>query len=292
MIWDERSVGGCNGSQRAFTLYLNSNMSNIAKPVMMHSPATMPYVLMAIRLIGSASRAPRCRHTGCGLVSAGLSASLSRSRLVGCWRADLERGRRHHIGTGRHQVCSRHNWAMSASSVLPGDVADGLLDLIAPYFAGWPVASWILTQFPQNPTRQFQQLYCMWLAVQLMLNLRAHVRFLAWFDASGLELARKRGLGAHPSKLYGLITPPRLSAEQLRLVGLALIGCLLAACAPVLPRVFLCLAYILSLCYFPQLYAEVSCSGHSTILIPSILFILSCSSSLDHQVSSARDAHA
>ena len=165
---------------------------------------------------------------------------------------------------------------------------DGLLDLLKPYAADSPTLTWILAQFPANPVRQFQQLYCAWLAVQLARNLPAHVRFLSWFDSSGLQLARKRGLGAHPSKLYGLITPPRLSGPQLRLVGLALIGCLLAACAPVLPRVFLFLAYILSLCYFPNLYAEVTCSGHSTILIPSLLFILSCSSSLDHQVPAAR----
>lgn len=148
----------------------------------------------------------------------------------------------------------------------------------------WPWASYILAQFPQNPTRQFQQLFCLWLAVQLARNLSAHARFLTWFDTSGLELSRKRGLGAHPSKLYGLVSPPRLSAAQLRMVGSALIFCLLAACAPVVPRVFLFLAYLLSLCYFPQLFAEVTCSGHSTILIPSILFILSCSSSLDHEV--------
>jgi hypothetical protein len=176
---------------------------------------------------------------------------------------------------------------MSSHSQLAVDkLSDGLLDLLQPYVADSPVFSWILNQFPANPVRQFQQLYCLILALCLMRNLRAHVKFVAWFDGSGLELARKRGLGAHPSKLYGLFTPPRLNGRELRLVGLSLIGCLLAACAPVLPRVFLFLAYLLSLCYFPQLYAEVSCSGHSTILIPSLLFILACSSSLDHQVQS------
>jgi hypothetical protein len=99
-------------------------------------------------------------------------------------------------------------------------------------------------------------------------------------------MAKKRGLGAHPAPLYGFLTPPRLSAPQLRLTGLALIGCLLAACTPMAPRVFLFVAYLLSLCYFPQLYAEVTCSGHSTILIPSLLLLLSCAPSLDHQVKS------
>ena len=164
------------------------------------------------------------------------------------------------------------------------ELSAGLLDYIQPHFETWPWASYILDQFPQNPTRQFQQLFCLSIAFVVARNLRAHSRFLTWFDNSGLDLSRKRGLGAHPSKLYGLISPPRLSGAQLRITGLALIGCLLASCAPVLPRVFLFLAYILALCYFPQLFAEVTCSGHSTILIPSILFILACSSSLDHQV--------
>ena len=166
---------------------------------------------------------------------------------------------------------------------------EGLLPLLFDAFRDSPNATWVLTQFPANPVRQFQQLYCMWIALMLARNLRAHVKFLTWFDGSGLELSRKRGLGAHPSKIYGLFSPPTLTGAQLRLVGLALIGCLLAACAPVLPRVFLFLSYLLSLCYFPQLYAEVTCSGHSTILIPSILFILSCSSSLDHAVQSQHE---
>jgi len=147
-------------------------------------------------------------------------------------------------------------------------------------------ASWVMEQFPGNPVRLFQQLYCLTLAVQVARCLGAHVRFLTWFDSSGLQLARKRGLGAHPSKLYGLFSPPRLSGEQLRITGLALIFCLVASCVPVLPRVFLVLAMLLSLCDFPQMFDETSCSGHSTILIPSLLFILSCSSSLDHEVQS------
>lgn len=101
-----------------------------------------------------------------------------------------------------------------------------------------------------------------------------------------LELATKRGLGAHPAPLYGLFSPPRLSASQFRLTGVVLICSLLAACTPAAPRVFLFIAYLLSLCYFPQLFAEVTCSGHSTILIPSLLFLLSCAPSLDQQVRS------
>jgi hypothetical protein len=174
--------------------------------------------------------------------------------------------------------------------VLPTEILEtwttDLLQQLQERCQGWPLASWVLLQFQSNPVRQFQQLYCLWLAVALAVNHRAHVSFLAWFDGSGLELSRKRGLGAHPSKIYGVFWPPTLTAHQLRFVSLALISCLVASCAPVLPRVFLFAAYVLSLCYFPQLFAEVTCSGHSTILIPSILFILACTPSLDHEVQS------
>ena len=80
---------------------------------------------------------------------------------------------------------------MSSHSQLAVDkLSDGLLDLLQPYVADSPVFSWILNQFPANPVRQFQQLYCLILALCLMRNLRAHVKFVAWFDGSGLELAR------------------------------------------------------------------------------------------------------
>ena len=37
----------------------------------------------------------------------------------------------------------------------------------------------------ENPVRQFQLLYCLWLAVALMWTLGRQVRFLEWFDNSG-----------------------------------------------------------------------------------------------------------
>ena len=109
------------------------------------------------------------------------------------------------------------------------------------------VACW-----PENPVRQFQLLYCMWLSAALCYTIGPQTRFLAWFHHSGLKLATKRGLGAHPCKLYGLIPPPVLSPQQFQIVGLALIGCLMSACLPLAPRVFLFLGFVLSLCYFPQ----------------------------------------
>lgn len=84
-----------------------------------------------------------------------------------------------------------------------------------------------------NPVRQFQIVYCTWLAIAMLCNMRNHCRFYCWFSSSrssmavhmlrttrvlprttrpsryvafaarSIPLASKRGLGAHPSKIYG-----------------------------------------------------------------------------------------
>ena len=76
-----------------------------------------------------------------------------------------------------------------------------------------------------------------------------------------------------------MLTPPQLEAA-----GGAFTACLLLACTPLAPRVFCFLAYVLSFLYFTQLYAEATTSGHAPILIPSVLFLICCSPSLDHEV--------
>ena len=139
---------------------------------------------------------------------------------------------------------------------------------------------------PTNPVRQFQLLYCLWLSLAMLRNGRQHYRFYRWFYSSDLGLATKRGLGAHPSRIYGIFTPPILSPAQLAAAGVAFTACLLAACLPLAPRVFLFLAYLLYFLYFPQMFAEATLSGHGSILIPSMLFLLACSPSLDHEVQS------
>ena len=144
----------------------------------------------------------------------------------------------------------------------------------------------MLSQMPSNPVRQFQLLYCLWLSLAMLRNGRQHYRFYRWFYSSDLGLATKRGLGAHPSRIYGIFTPPILSPAQLAAAGVAFTGCLLAACLPLAPRVFLFLAYLLYFLYFPQMFAEATLSGHGSILIPSMLFLLACSPSLDHEVQS------
>jgi hypothetical protein len=140
-----------------------------------------------------------------------------------------------------------------------------------------------------NPVRQFQLLYCAWHAAVLAIRLRSDHRFYSWFTSSGLSLATKRGLGAHPCRLYGFISPPRLTPTQLLLVGFGFVLALLLSLAPWAPRVCVFVAFLLSLCYFPSLFAENTVSGHPSILTPSVLFILSCASALDHQVQSGAE---
>jgi len=142
----------------------------------------------------------------------------------------------------------------------------------------------LLAALPTNPVRQFQLCYCTWLTLVMCLNIRHHTRFYRWFYSSGISLAEKRGLGAHPSKIYKMITPPTLTPSQLPVAGAAFTACLALSCTPLAPRVFLFIGFLLYFLYFPQLFAETTLSGHSSILIPSILLLLSCSPSLDHEV--------
>ena len=137
-----------------------------------------------------------------------------------------------------------------------------------------------------HPVRLFQLLYCAWLALALLINAKSHINFYTWFKHSNITLARKRGLGAHPTKIYGLFTPPNLTTNQLKLTAIAFISCLIASCSQLAPRPFLFAAYLLSLLYFPQLFAEATTSGHGTILVPSVLLLLSCSPNLDQQIQS------
>ena len=38
---------------------------------------------------------------------------------------------------------------------------------------------------PTNPVRQFQLLYCLWIAVSMLRFMPAHLRFYRWFYSSG-----------------------------------------------------------------------------------------------------------
>jgi len=96
----------------------------------------------------------------------------------------------------------------------------------------------------------------------MLLHMRRYDRFYQWFYSSGIGLASKRGLGAHPSKLYGIFTSPTLTPLQLRWTGWAFTGCLVGACTPLAPRVFLFVAFLLYFFYFTQLYADATLSAH------------------------------
>ena len=165
-----------------------------------------------------------------------------------------------------------------------------------------------------NPVRQFQIVYCSWLAIAMLFNMRNHCRFYRWFSSSrclpphhgrahahhtradaprpprvvprpprrvvprprssptftptfaarSIPLASKRGLGAHPSKIYGLFTPPTLTLLQLKAAGVAFTACLLLACTPLAPRVFCFLAYVLYFFYFTQARAHPIATSTAT----------------------------
>ncbi len=129
--------------------------------------------------------------------------------------------------------------------------------------------------------RLFQLLFCAWVAATMLSSAAAHRTFYDWFHTSDISLAKKRGLGAHPTKVYGLFAPPHLTSAQFRAVGAAFTACLLASLLPLAPRPFLFAAFLLSLVYFPQLYAEATTSGHGPILVPSLLLLLSCCPALN-----------
>ena len=144
-------------------------------------------------------------------------------------------------------------------------------------------------QMPSNPVRQFQLLYCLWLSLAMLRNGRQHYRFYRWFYSSDLGPATKRGLGAHPSRIYGIFTPPILSPAQLAAAGVAFTACLLfavrvVAAAPASSSSSrTCCTSCTSRRCSPS---KATLSGHGSILIPSMLFLLACSPSLDHEVQS------
>ena len=93
------------------------------------------------------------------------------------------------------------------------DREPGLIGLLLSLCEDYPVATWVLRQFPANAVRQFQLAFCLWIALALIRNLRAHTKFLTWFDGSGLQLARKRGLGAGQARNERLVKPRFVTAS-------------------------------------------------------------------------------
>lgn len=121
----------------------------------------------------------------------------------------------------------------------------------------------------------FRIFYCMTIAGVLCMHHFHHARFYRWFLQSGLQQEQRRGLGYAAVKPYGLFEPPRLTILQFHAAGAAFAISLLLACVDSLaPRVFLWSAFCLYFIYFSQLFCESKAGGHSTVMIPTTLFML------------------
>mmetsp|Transcript_29529 Transcript_29529/g.84563 ORF Transcript_29529/g.84563 Transcript_29529/m.84563 type:complete len:531 (-) Transcript_29529:54-1646(-) len=121
----------------------------------------------------------------------------------------------------------------------------------------------------------FRVFYCIMIAGVICMHHLHHARFYRWFVGSGLQQEQRRGLGYAAVRPYGLFEPPRLTVPQFHAAGAALVASLVLACFDCLaPRVFLWSAFCLYFMYFSQLFCESKAGGHSTVMIPTTLFML------------------
>lgn len=121
----------------------------------------------------------------------------------------------------------------------------------------------------------FRVLYCLIIAGVICMYHARHAIFYRWFVKSGLPQEQRRGLGYAAVPPYGLLEPPRLTVVQFHVAGGSLVAFLLLACFDSLaPRVCLWCAFFLYFIYFSQLFCESKAGGHSTVMIPTTLFML------------------
>jgi len=121
----------------------------------------------------------------------------------------------------------------------------------------------------------FRILYSVMIAGMVCMHHWRHASFYRWFVQSGLRQEQRRGLGYAAVRPYGLFEPPRLTVAQFHAAGVALVASLVLACFDSLaPRVCLWSAFCLYFLYFSQLFCESKAGGHSTVMIPTTLFML------------------
>ena len=77
-----------------------------------------------------------------------------------------------------------------------------------------------------NPVRTFHAWYCGICCFWVLWKMPGTARFQAWFAESGLELARRRGLGHKGMPPFGFLPPPKTPPVLFRPVGLALAAAL------------------------------------------------------------------
>jgi hypothetical protein len=125
-----------------------------------------------------------------------------------------------------------------------------------------------------SPIRQFQIIWCALIALSLILEFPAQLRFFNWFHNSGLQMASVSGHGQSAGKFYGFIPSPKLSVPATAFAGVCLISSLLLACSNLLdPRIWLGVALIMHHCYISQIYAEVHVVAHNMALVPPAMIL-------------------
>jgi len=125
----------------------------------------------------------------------------------------------------------------------------------------------------------FRVFYCLIIAGVICMHHWHHACFYRWFVGSGLQQEQRRGLGYAAVRPYGLFELPRLTVAQFHVAGATLVATLVLACFDNLaPRIFLWCAFALYFLYFSQLFCESKAGGHSTVMIPTTLFMLGLAS--------------
>jgi hypothetical protein len=131
---------------------------------------------------------------------------------------------------------------------------------------------------PPEQVRMFILLFCLSVAVGLVLNHGAAARFYGLLVRSELPPNQRRGLGYTACKAYGIFPIYRLDERVFQWVGWLLVSSLVLACSSqIAPRFFLFASFGLYFLYFGQLFCESKHGGHGALLMPSVIMLLALS---------------
>mmetsp|Transcript_23692 Transcript_23692/g.53313 ORF Transcript_23692/g.53313 Transcript_23692/m.53313 type:complete len:554 (+) Transcript_23692:32-1693(+) len=131
---------------------------------------------------------------------------------------------------------------------------------------------------PPEQVRLFITLFCVSVAIGLIIHHPAAVRFYRLTTRANLSHNSRRGLGYTACKAFGLWPVPQLPESHFQMVGWLLVMSLLLAChAHLAPRFFLFAGFGLYFVYFGQLFCESKHGGHGALLLPSVLLLLALS---------------
>jgi uncharacterized membrane protein YphA (DoxX/SURF4 family) len=125
-----------------------------------------------------------------------------------------------------------------------------------------------------NNVLMFERLFCSMLAIQLIVNFKAQLRY---FKTQPYIIYGK------PVKLLAKFQIPAVNETWFVFFGIVLILCLITAAIGFCPQLFLLIAL---LCYFPYFSSIISLADiqRKTNLIPLVLLVLMVSPSLNHSL--------